>query len=717
MQQRRRLRRRSLRGAPRPRERRTLREKCTDVGGGASQPSATAGSSDGSRARAQQSRCRRGFGTAGSGRRSHSARSAARPRARAADCGIREERGRRRGGRTRADGTPSAERIAASTGLSVEPAASVRASPAATSSPPACTGGTKRTIAASTVGCPASRSRQDALECLRRRAPGRACRPDWRRSPRPRSASRNAGPPSPARATGSSSPADSHASARRMPRPPAFVSRADAAPARQRLRREQRRDVEQLLERLGPGSRRPDERARRQRRPIQQVLPCESSRRDGPRAVVPLFSARIGLRLATRRASRANLRGLPNDSRYSSTRGPSRLVFLPPLQQVVGRDVRLVADRHERREDRGRGRRRLLEQRGNANAPLCDEKPMVAGRNRSRRERGVQHSAESDSDPETVRSEQTYAMGAHEREQLLLPGTALSTQLREAGRDDAERANPRTQRLLRGGKHVLSRQAQGRAGRSRRGSPRSRRTSGRRRRALLSCSRDMRRRRTRRRARCERGSPPIVPRRAGRHRRPRRRAGGRKGRSDATTATWSRESTVGDIVAGSAAIGKAISTVPSGRSRARPRGRLPAKTFSIATLPGSTSATKRSIPDARPPARSDARAGACRYRAPARRRRPRRPPPLSARVAEAHPVSERDDPVFAPRRSARRARRSPGRGTTRGAPQGELVHGERSVKAVVETLTRERPEEVRERGNQVDGAREPGAATCARRGG
>jgi hypothetical protein len=39
-----------------------------------------------------------------------------------------------------------------------------------------------------------------------------------------------------------------------------------------------------------------------------------------PAAERPLLTASTGLVLATRRAMRANLRGLPNDSRYSSTR-------------------------------------------------------------------------------------------------------------------------------------------------------------------------------------------------------------------------------------------------------------------------------------------------------------------------------------------------------------------------------------------------------------
>ena len=113
---------------------------------------------------------------------------------------------------------------------------------------------------------------------------------------------------------GSSRPAASQASAQRIPRPPAFVRTRDAVAPRQRLRREERRDVEQLLERRGAdharlAEERVDGRVRaRERRRVR-------ARRPRPGAVVPLLSARIGFVRATRRATRPNLRGLPNDSR------------------------------------------------------------------------------------------------------------------------------------------------------------------------------------------------------------------------------------------------------------------------------------------------------------------------------------------------------------------------------------------------------------------
>ena len=50
-----------------------------------------------------------------------------------------------------------------------------------------------------------------------------------------------------AASSGSSSPAASQASAQRIPSPPAFVRTATPVPARKRLGREQRGDVDQLL--------------------------------------------------------------------------------------------------------------------------------------------------------------------------------------------------------------------------------------------------------------------------------------------------------------------------------------------------------------------------------------------------------------------------------------------------------------------------------------
>ena len=82
-------------------------------------------------------------------------------------------------------------------------------------------------------------------------------------------------------------------------------------------------------------------------------------------------------------------------------------------------------------------------------APLCDEKPILPGGNA--RGAKVAFSPEAvDGDPEAVGSDQASAVGADEREQLVLSLDPFDAGLREPRRDDAERADAVLERLLRG---------------------------------------------------------------------------------------------------------------------------------------------------------------------------------------------------------------------------------------------------------------------------
>ncbi len=114
--------------------------------------------------------------------------------------------------------------------------------------------------------------------------------------------------------SGSDRPAASHASAQRIPSPPAFVTTATRRP------RGSGCDENKAAASISSSSvRARSTPAWRNSASIAASDPasaavCELAAR-APAAVVPAFSARIGFRRATRRASRANLRGLPNDSR------------------------------------------------------------------------------------------------------------------------------------------------------------------------------------------------------------------------------------------------------------------------------------------------------------------------------------------------------------------------------------------------------------------
>ena len=105
-----------------------------------------------------------------------------------------------------------------------------------------------------------------------------------------------------------------------------------------------------------------------------------------PAGVRPLFTTTIGLCRETRRAIRANLRGLPNDSRYNRMTAGSRIV-LPVLQQVVTAHVALVAHRHEL-GDADPARRRLAQQFDTEPAGLRQERHVALYR-RDRRKRRV----------------------------------------------------------------------------------------------------------------------------------------------------------------------------------------------------------------------------------------------------------------------------------------------------------------------------------------
>ena len=123
----------------------------------------------------------------------------------------------------------------------------------------------------------------------------------------------------------------------------------------------------------------------------------------------------------------------------------ARLVLvLPVLEQVVGRDVGLVADGHERGEPQPACARRL-EQSEPESAALGREADR-AERKRLPGERRVD-ARRSHGEPEAVRPEQAGAVGANQRQQPLLALRALAAHLGEAGGQHAERPRPPLERL------------------------------------------------------------------------------------------------------------------------------------------------------------------------------------------------------------------------------------------------------------------------------
>ena len=226
-----------------------------------------------------------------------------------------------------------------------------------------------------------------------RRSPSRACRPGSRGSPRAGGARASAARVSSVE-LGSSSPAASHASAQRMPRPPAFVSTATRRPRGSGWRESSDGGVERAPRACRRAARPPGGRARRPRRPSRRARRCASRPPSARRSVVPPFIARIGFRRATRPRDARELARVAERLEVEQDEVGLRVV-LPPLEQVVRRDVGLVADRDERREAEP-ARARRFSSSARPSAPLCDEKPIrPAGRRAARRSRSGRRAAEA----------------------------------------------------------------------------------------------------------------------------------------------------------------------------------------------------------------------------------------------------------------------------------------------------------------------------------
>ena len=113
---------------------------------------------------------------------------------------------------------------------------------------------------------------------------------------------------------GSSSPAASHASAQRIPRPPALVRTTTRLPWRGgRLEKSAATSMSssRVPHRVTPAWWKSAETAASE--PARAAVWDEAAREPAP--VTPLFIARIGLVRATRRAMRPKRLGFPNDSR------------------------------------------------------------------------------------------------------------------------------------------------------------------------------------------------------------------------------------------------------------------------------------------------------------------------------------------------------------------------------------------------------------------
>ena len=165
---------------------------------------------------------------------------------------------------------------------------------------------------------------------------------------------------------------------------------------------------------------------------------CAASPATG-RVCRPLFTATIGLVRASRRATRANFRGLPNVSRYRSTRSVAGSVCQYCSMSLPDRSARLPA---ETKVDSPRPRLRAAARIAMPSAPDCAKNPIRPRPGRSGREGGVEpHLGGGVGHPERVGADHAHAVRAGRRDEAPLGQHALRPRLREPGAHDDERGD------------------------------------------------------------------------------------------------------------------------------------------------------------------------------------------------------------------------------------------------------------------------------------
>ncbi len=257
-----------------------------------------------------------------------------------------------------------------------------------------------------------------------------------------------------ARAPATRGPRPAHASAKRIPSPPPFVTTATRGPLGngcvERMRAASR-NSESVRARWTPACRKSASTAASE---LARAAVCEAAAR-APAALAPPFKCKH--RLSSRNAacdtcepSRvAEALEIQGDDR-------SRGVVLPVFEKVIGGDVGLVSEGYEGREAEP-ARPRLLDD-GEAERTALRGKSHVAGREDSSGERRVEP-VRGGRDAEAIRADEAAAVRAHEVQQRCLPAGALRADLGEAGRDHAERAHARCEGVSGGGENRPRRHA------------------------------------------------------------------------------------------------------------------------------------------------------------------------------------------------------------------------------------------------------------------
>ena len=222
-----------------------------------------------------------------------------------------------------------------------------------------------------------------------------------------------------------------------------------------------------------PGSRRTGRAWRRWCASVGQrsapVAGARPSCRVGGRQRRAAFTAMIGLRRDSRRAIRVNLRGLPNDSRYSSTTVGARVV-LPVLQQVVAATRRAWLPTSTNVEMPRPDPAGVLE-RGDAQRARLGQEADRPGRARRRSRRGVQRTSGVGVDhTERLGTDDAHAVAAGPLdERPARPRRPADRSPCEPGADDHQAVHPLAAALVDDVEHARAPARRPRPGRPRRG--------------------------------------------------------------------------------------------------------------------------------------------------------------------------------------------------------------------------------------------------------
>ena len=257
-----------------------------------------------------------------------------------------------------------------------------------------------------------------------------------------------------AEGSGNSSPAAAHASAKRIPSPPPFVTTATRGPLGngcvERIRAASR-NSESVRARWTPACRKSASTAASE---LARAAVCEAAAR-APAALAPPFNASTGFPRETRRAIRANRAGFPKLSRYRATTAVAASSSQYSRRSLEETSALLPRDT---KAERPSPRARACSTTARPSAPLCEANPTLPGGRTPAANVALSRCAEDAMPRQFGPMRRPPCARTRSSSAACLP-SALRADLGEAGRDHAERAHTRCEGVSGGGENRPCRHA------------------------------------------------------------------------------------------------------------------------------------------------------------------------------------------------------------------------------------------------------------------